>query len=1190
MVAFVLRALLTLAAALGGRRSAFAAVAVLVACGPAMALVKGRLTANVADGYGRITLTFDDLMHAKLRSSNGVLIVDFENPVALDVSKLPTLLSAYVSIARIDPDGRAIRLGLRGAFRPNLLEAGEKVFLDLLPPTWSGLPPGLPQDVVDALAERARLAEERLRAMQPRDVSPPTPLPVRVIKAPTYTRLIFPVKASVPVDFSRIDETATLNLKGRFDFDPRILKPDLPDGAKEISAEADDGMLKIAITANKAIGIKGFREEDTYIVDISAPSSDKPKGKTAPKIADAPPAPAADAHAAEPKPAEPKAAESKPAEMKAAEAKPAEPGQQAHAAPPASAPAPVPPPAAEPAVPAGQLKPVAPQFERVGDSLRITLPFNTPVPAAAFQRAGAVWLVFDNKQPVASVPLPDVAGFMADSLTVQQIGGANVLRLQLKRPSIINLAQQGKGWIATIGEQGLASSAAIVFGQAVNPEGRTIIRAPLPGAGAVHWLTDPDAGDKLAVITALGPPRGLPKAQSFVEIKALPSAHGLALSPTADDMIITAGLDDVTIGRGRELTLSPAVKAAASDGKDQKALIADANTWREDASDNIRATERKLEREAADVPKRQRTDARLRLARFYLANGFYPEAIIVLQAIAQEDETASANKAVQMTTLMADVLAKRLGDARKILNQPSIANDPESQLWNAVADAYQTRWPQALAGFRATQDVIDRYPDALQAIIRPLVIDAALNSGEPLLANSQVQQYEALNPARVDTGLAALLRGRIAEAQGNSREALGYLQAAIGGNRMVEAAARLQKVQLQLKNGEIERGPAIAELETIGAIWRRDEIEIKALAQLAKLYTEENRWRDAFSATRRATETMPDHPLTRGLQDDMSKTFLSMFLDGNDHGLSKVEALGLYYDFKQFTPPGRDGDLMIRRLADRLAELDLLDQATELLRYQVERRLDGVARAQVAARLAVMYLQNHKPADAVETLRSTRMSELPGDLRRARTLLEARGLSDMSLTDLAVELLAPLTGEDASRLRADILWRGKRWRDAGEAFELMLGDLWRGDAPLADLARADVLRAGVSYVLGDDQIGLDRLRSKYAAKMADSADARVFGLISGDIAKNMDAFRDIARTVVSVDTFKDFLDSYRKKYPEIAGAPQIKQPEPPPQAPSQPLPKAADGHAEKKPEAKPAAKADHAPEHDAKANNGHKAG
>ena len=41
----------------------------------------------------------------------------------------------------------------------NAISAGEKLFVDLLPQPWSGPPPGLPQEVIEDLARRARVAD-----------------------------------------------------------------------------------------------------------------------------------------------------------------------------------------------------------------------------------------------------------------------------------------------------------------------------------------------------------------------------------------------------------------------------------------------------------------------------------------------------------------------------------------------------------------------------------------------------------------------------------------------------------------------------------------------------------------------------------------------------------------------------------------------------------------------------------------------------------------------------------------------------------------------------------------------------------------------------------------------------------------------------------------------------------------------
>ena len=108
---------------------------------------------------------------------------------------------------------------------------------------------------------------------------------------------------------------------------------------------------------------------------------------------------------------------------------------------------------------------------------------------------------------------------------------------------------------------------------------------------------------------------------------------------------------------------------------------------------------------------------------------------------------------------------------------------------------------------------------------------------------------------------------------------------------------------------------------------------------------------------------------------------------------------------------------MIRKLSDRLVGVDLLDQAAELLQHQVDHRLQGAARAQVATRLAVVYLMNRKPDRAFATLQSTRVAELSNDMRDQRLLLELRAMSSLGRHDLALELITNINSREATRLR-----------------------------------------------------------------------------------------------------------------------------------------------------------------------------
>ena len=248
--------------------------------------------------------------------------------------------------------------------------------------------------------------------------------------------------------------------------------------------------------------------------------------------------------------------------------------------------------------------------------------------------------------------------------------------------------------------------------------------------------------------------------------------------------------------------------------------------------------------------------------------------------------------------------------------------------------------------------------------------------------------------------------------------------------------------------------------------------------------------------------------------------------------LPPVDALGLFYEFRELTPIGRLGDEMIRRLADRLVAVDLLDQASELLQYQVDHRLEGAARAQVAARLAMVYLTSRKPDRAIAALRTTRIADLSGELRQQRLLLEARAQSDVGRHDLALDIISNIVGREAIRLRSDIYWASRRWREASEQIELYYGDRWRDFKPLSPLEKGDVIRAVVGYALAEDAIGLARFREKYAPLMSGDADRAAFETASKPTAANSAEFSEIAKMAASVDTLDGFLREMRARFPD----------------------------------------------------------
>ena len=141
--------------------------------------VKGEATFSAGGGYARLVLKLAEDVEAEVTTAGTIIVIRFKRPVDIPVDKLAEAVPDYVGSARRDPDGSAIRLSLARRVTINTMSAGERVFVDLLPDSWTGPPPGLPLEVVRELAERARIAERELRQQRALSEAKKRP-PIRV--------------------------------------------------------------------------------------------------------------------------------------------------------------------------------------------------------------------------------------------------------------------------------------------------------------------------------------------------------------------------------------------------------------------------------------------------------------------------------------------------------------------------------------------------------------------------------------------------------------------------------------------------------------------------------------------------------------------------------------------------------------------------------------------------------------------------------------------------------------------------------------------------------------------------------------------------------------------------------------------------------------------------------------------------
>jgi tetratricopeptide (TPR) repeat protein len=1161
--------------------------------------VKGDARFSTAGGYARLVLNLAEDVESEVTTAGTILVIRFKRPVDIATERLPEAAPGYIGSVRRDPDGMAIRMSLARKVTVNTMTAGERLFVDLLPDTWSGSPPNLPAEVIRELAERARVAERALRQQRAAaEANKRAPIRVRASVQPTFVRFIFEMPDGVGVSSALNDQKLTLLFNTTLNFDLADAKEAAPANIASINQKIEGETSAIELTLIGDVDVHSFREEKNYIIDVAFQQAGKPStlpssasdashapsaapAPTAAPVATAPGAsgmsagasaasrqsgeiapPTSEAIARQarieinpeaaakiPPAAETPAPEHPSKEMSAAAAMP-EHSTKEMSAPAAAMPAPaaatskkaapaISEPPAEtrpPRASAAGDSPASVEARRSSDGLSLTFSFAAATPAALFRRADTVWLVFDSTKPIDIEPIRSKGGSIVAEVSQLPLDKGQAIRIRLNRPQMPSLTGEdqadGSSWTLAFADTMRMPTQPLIAIRNITDPARANVTVPLANAGLLYRLVDPDAGDTIMVVTAPPPVRGFIKQQDFVELSLLESIHGVAIRPNSDDITAEVASDRVILGRPGGLTLSSA-EVGAERAPTAFRPIFEVSEWRKNQDENFSTRENALIDAAAAVEPDGRMPARVDLARFFLARGMYVEAKGVLDLALADTKPGNEDTVALIVHSVASSLMGRPEQGLKDLTNPAIGTNFDSQLWKALAYARMGKWAEAREKFKNVEFAITSLPIELQRIV----------VSEAMRASLEVRDYSGAAKRSSDLGVVGLsaemepaisvLRGRLAEALGRDKDALDAYRIAIeSGDRIAAAEAKQLEIALRQRRDEISQADALRELETLSVVWRGDGVEVKTLQMLARIYSETGRYNESFAATRAATRLQPNSEISREGQDAAAALFAQLFLSPKGDDLPPVDALGMFYEYRELTPIGRRGDEMIRRLADRLVAVDLLDQASELLQYQVDKRLEGAARAQVAARLAMVYLTSRKPDRAIAALRTTRIADLSGELRQQRLLLESRAQSDVGRHDLALDIISNISGREAIRLRSDIYWASRRWREASEQIELYYADRWRDFKPLNPVEKGDVIRAVVGYALAEDAIGLARFREKYAPLMSGEADRAAFETASKPASASSAGFAEIAKLAASVDTLDGFLREMKTRFPD----------------------------------------------------------
>ncbi len=771
------------------------------------------------------------------------------------------------------------------------------------------------------------------------------------------------------------------------------------------------------------------------------------------------------------------------------------------------------------------------------DGIQINLQSTKRLAAAAYKRGGVVWVVVSEALPIK----PDIAPTFANKLRLlpvsQQPENATVMAFEAPTFSGARMrAISAGGWSLTLTESPTAPNVPIRL-EPRSEEGQpAYLLANALETSPPLQLRDPRLGDTLTVVPVFVDGAGVLPGRTLVDMELLESAQGIVFKALRDNVKAEVQRNGLAILSPDGLNISPQAVVTGgeqrnniNEGMIAKDTFFPAEEWMLKKDETFLSKRQELQKVFASDEGMQANMARLELAKLYISEGMPAEALGLLDVIKSKDLAFYIDQKVSAVAGLANYLVGRYDEALRAFSTQELGDGDEVAFWKAMLSEYVEG---ANTGFdyNAFQSYyLRRYPKEAQQKVALWAVERAVRQEQynQALATLKLLEDADLVTSRMSPAL-DYWKGVIAARNNEMDEAKKLLESVMTNldTRDWRARATLEWLKINKEQGTLQPELLTEKLEHLRYIWRDDLVELQALQMLADTYEEMKNYRQALRILKEIVLSYPRTAQAFKSTESMSRIFNYLFNENGDQNMKPLDALTLYYEFKDLTPVEADGDLMVRNLADRLVRVDLLERASGLLDHQVRNRLTGQLRSEVGAQLALLYLLDRKPEKALQALEISGYGENPAELQLQRARLTSRALADLGEPERALRLLKDDFAQEAQWLKLEIYWNQGDWKQVAALAEDVLGQ--RPDpTQVLNLHESEVLlKLGVAYTLQNERGQVQYLRDYFTPLMKDSPHKELFAYITSDAAVTPENMGAVAQ---NIQQMQSFLGSYHQR-------------------------------------------------------------
>lgn len=580
--------------------------------------------------------------------------------------------------------------------------------------------------------------------------------------------------------------------------------------------------------------------------------------------------------------------------------------------------------------------------------------------------------------------------------------------------------------------------------------------------------------------------------------------------------------------------------------------------------------------EIANKPEEERTGDFITMAKMLLANNRGPEALGMLRIALLQVPALEDNKEFRSLRAAALALSGKYDEAIEDFSHETLSPYDDIKFWRAYTLAGLEDWKQAAEILPSDISPIAAYPKELRTPMALAFAEVALRNGNTAMAQGILDVLKPELP-KLPLNYASswnYLAGEAERQSGHAARAEEYWEPLVknGKDDLFRAKAGLSLTRLQIEQKKLSPAEAINRLEGLRYAWRGDELETLINYRLGQMYIDSGDYLKGLTVLRNATTLTPGLQVGQDVKSYMTKSFRDLFKSNRLDKVSPLEAISIYEEFKDLTPPGEEGNVFVEKLAERLVNADLLGRAASLLEYMVNNRLQGDKKAEIAIRLAAIRLLDGNPDGALRALEVAQATldkiaagnvanvapQAGGDAKaetaaapvaatapipaptaekvdpekqRQIMLLKARALSMKKKPDEAIAVLQSMTLDaDVNRLRTDIAWTAGKWDEAAMSLnDLIIAEDISPKRPLTEYQRDIIFNRAIALNLSGNRVALANLRERYNTQMKATGKGQMFEIVTRPRRPDMVGSRQAIESMISeIDLFQGFVDGYSK--------------------------------------------------------------